>query len=129
MKRLVLFACILILAAASAFADPIPLLEDFTQDYILHYDESNPDAGHYEYVYHYPHVDPSAPGAAPIEKYYEDKDSDSQNFSMLINGDYYRESGISVKTEITYTITCNNDDYFSVLFKICDFCSKSCIVS
>jgi hypothetical protein len=120
MKRLVLSVCILILVTASAFADPIPLLDDFTQDYILHYDESNPDAGHYEYVYHYPHVDPAAPGAAPIEKYYEDKDSDSQNFSMLINGDYYRESGISVKTEITYTITCNNDDYFSVLFKISD---------
>jgi len=120
MKRLTLLLLVLILSVPAALADPIPLLEDYTQDYILQYDENDPSAGQYEYIYHYPHVDETAPGAAPINKFYEDKDSDSRNFSMLINGDYYKESRISVKTEITYTITCNNDDFFSVLFEIKD---------
>lgn len=122
MKRLfpLLLALALVLAISCAYADPIPLLEDYTQDYVLKYDENDPSAGQCEYIYHYPHVDDTAPGAAPIDSFYIQKDKDSQDFSTLINADYYKENRISALIEITYVVTCNNDDYFSVLFTIKD---------
>ena len=120
MKRTVLLLLALILFSASALADPIPLLEDYSLDYVLRYDENDPSAGQYEYICHYPHVDPEAPGAAAIDSYYEYKDNDSRNFSAMINAEYYKENRISGRTEITYTVTCNNDRFFSVLFTITD---------
>ncbi len=120
MKKLLSFLLALALLFSAALADPLVLLEDYADDAVIAYDPDNPDAGRYEYSYRFPHVDDSMDGGAEINSFYEYKVKDTQDFTIPINGDYYRSEGIPAKTEITYQVTCNNDDYFSVLFKITD---------
>ena len=120
MKRLILLVLFLCLVSTSALADPVPLLDDYAQEYVLQYDENDPSAGKCEYIYRYPHPDPAAPGAAPIDSFYAQKSNDSRDFSSLINADYYMMNRIPARIEISYVVTCNNDDYFSALFTISD---------
>ena len=120
MKRVLPFVLVLLLLAASALADPLPLLEDYADDVVVRYDEADPAAGSFEYSYRFPHVDENAEGGAKINSFFEYKVKDTQDFTIPINGDYYKTEGISSKTEITYTVTCNNDSFFSILICIRD---------
>lgn len=115
MKRLILLTLALLILALPALAEPFPLLEDWSDTITVPYDEADPDAGQYTYTYHYPHVDESDPDAYLVNSFYEYAISDAEAFGVPILADYYVASGESVTTDISYTLTCNNDDYLSLL--------------
>jgi hypothetical protein len=108
MKRLLPLFFILCLVAAIAAADPLPLLDDYSDEIVQLIDESDPSAGKLVYAYRYPHVDEEAEGGAEINAFYEDQISLSEFESSFNPG----------TTTITYDVTCNNDEYFSVLVHI-----------
>ena len=107
MKRILPILFLLCLVTAAAFADPLPLLEDYTDEIIQAIDEDDPSAGKLVYTYRYPHVDEEAEGGAEINAFFEDLISLSE-FQLGYNPG---------TTTIDYTVTCNNDDYFSILVK------------
>ena len=115
MKRFLLFLIILSAAVTFACADPLPLLEDYAEDMVLSVDENDPSAGTFRYSYRYPHVDGESEGGANINVFYQDLIDYTISFTIPMNRDAYEGSDAS--TVITYTVTCNNDDYFSVLVR------------
>ena len=100
MKRFFPVLLALCLAAAAAFADPLPLLDDYTDEIVELVDEEDPSAGRFVYSYRYPHVDEEAEGGAEINAFYED----------LISLSEFESSFNPGTTTIDYTVTCNNDD-------------------
>jgi len=115
MKRLLPLLLALTLLFASACADPLPLLEDYADSVEVLYDESDPARGRFVYSYRYPHADESAEGGEAVNSYYGYKVKDTQDFDIPITADAYLGEGITASLTITYSVTCNNDDYFSVL--------------
>lgn len=117
MKRLLslLLMTALLLPVSAVLADPLPLLEDYTGTAEILYEEGNPDGGRFVYTYRYPHVDESAEGGAAINSFFDYRVKDTQDFDIPINSDSYLAEGINTTITVTYTVTCNNDDYFSVL--------------
>ena len=115
MKRILCVLILLSLCAASALADPIPLLEDYAMDIVEPYDPEDPSAGTFEYHYRYPHVDESAEGGADINEFYVYLTETELPFYIQTVQDIF--DGMDSSTDITYTVTCNNDDYFSVLVR------------
>jgi len=105
MKRFLPVLLALCLVAAAAFADPLPLLEDYFDEIVQFVDEDDPSAGRFVYSYRYPHVDEEAEGGAEINAFYED----------LISLSEFESSFNPGTTTIDYSVTCNNDDYFSIL--------------
>ena len=114
MKRFLSFLLVLFLFSVPALADPLVLLEDFSVDISMQYEEGNPSAGTFIYSCRYPHVDEGAEGAANINEFYS---------YMMYEQEFYIEmtrdsfEGEDSSTAITYTVTCNNDEYFSVLVR------------
>lgn len=114
MKRLIPILLILSLLALPALADPLALLEDLAEDIVEPYDEEDPSMGTFRYSYRYPHVDEDDEVGAGINEFY--------NY-LVYELDFYIQmaqeafEGSDSSTEITYTVTCNNDDYFSVLIR------------
>ena len=115
MKRLLPLLLCLTLLAAAALADPLPLLEDYTDTVEILFDENNPEGGKFVYSYTYPHVDETAEGGASINSYFAYKVKDTQDFEIPINSDSYLAEGVNTAMTVTYSVTCNNDKYFSVL--------------
>ena len=115
MKRLTAILLALVLLWAQAAAEPLALLDDYVQDVVMPYDENDPSAGRFEYSYRYPHVDENAEGGAEINVFYEELATYTDSFTIPMNMDAW-EDGDNLTT-ITYEVTCNNDDYFSVLVK------------
>lgn len=100
---------------AAAAAEPLPLTEDLAGEIVILYDEADPAAGRFLYSYRYPAVDPSHPDAAIVNTFFEYEVSDTVNFRAPMDAENWESTGENVEKTITYTITCNNDDYFSVL--------------
>ena len=115
MKRFLSILLILVLSALPALADPLPLLEDYAEDIVMPYDESDPSAGVFSYSYRYPHVDEEAEGGMEINVFFTDLLDYELGFTMPMIQDAFE--GFDSSTKITYTVTCNNDDYFSVLIR------------
>ena len=109
MKRLLPLLLILCLFTAAAFADPLPLLDDYVGEVVQPLDEGDPSAGKFEFSYRYPHVDEEAEGGAEINAFYDELVTYTDSFTIPMNEDS------NSSTVITYSVTCNNDDYFSVL--------------
>ena len=106
-------ALMLALSVGCAAAEPLKLAEDLRGDVR---EELN-DRAAYVYQYTYPQIDPEDPSAELINTFYQYLASDAEGFEIPMNADYYRtqdpERDVTVKIE--YTVTCNNDDFFSVL--------------
>lgn len=117
MKRILPFLLILSLLAASALADPLAITEDYETDIYEPYDENDPSAGGFSYSSRYPHVDTEAEGGAGINSFYEYMNSDMFNNMVPMMQDAYVYDRIDFSMKITYTVTCNNDDFFSVLLR------------
>ena len=115
MKRLLVFFLVLTLFCPAALADPLPLLEDYSEDIAEPYDETDPSAGTFVYSYRYPHVDETAEGGSGINVFYLDLIDYDLGFTVPFLQDSFE--GYDSSTVITYEITCNNDDYFSVLVR------------
>ena len=117
MKRLLILVLALLLLSFPALSEPLPLLEDYADEQVIPWDESNPAAGSFSYSYHYPHVDPASEGGAKINSFYLDLATYTDSFTIPYNMDACRDMGGDSSVEISYTVTCNNDRFFSVLIR------------
>ena len=115
MKRFLLILLVFVLSVLPALADPLPLLGDYAEDIVIPYDESDPSAGVFSYSYRYPHVDENAEGGLGINVFFSELLDYENEFIVPMIQDAY--VGSDTSTIITYTVTCNNDDYFSVLIR------------
>ena len=115
MKRFILILLALVLSVLPALADPLPMLEDYAEEIVIPYDESDPSAGIFSYSYRYPHVDENAEGGMEINVFFTDLLDYELGFTMPMIQDAFE--GFDSSTVITYTVTCNNDDFFSVLIR------------
>ena len=115
MKKTICFclACLLLGFRTAALADPLTMAEDLQEEVRIGLN------GNAEYIYsfRYPQVDPSDPSAELINSFYQYKADDAVGFEIPMNADYYRAQGTAenVTVEITYQVTCNGEDFFSVL--------------
>lgn len=116
MKRILPFLLILTLFAAHAQADPLPLKDDYANVIRIQFDESDPSAGSFEYSYRYPHVDEEAEGGMAISTFYQNLSDYLETFTIPMDQQNAVE-GENAVTAVTYEITCNNDDFFSVLIR------------
>lgn len=114
MKRIVLIL-VLVLFASSALADPLPLLDDLAETITIPYDKNDPSAGQYVYSYRYPYADPSDPTAYRINGFYEYLVKDTRDYTVPNLSEYYAGQRQNVSVDISYEITCNNEEFFSVL--------------
>ncbi len=117
MKRILCILILLLLPAGCALGSPLLLGEDLSGEIAVPYDESNPSAGQYVFRYRYPSIAESEPDAVLVNAFYEYLISDTLAFGLPMDSEYYAEIGESVLKEITYTVTCNSDAFFSVLIR------------
>ena len=115
MKRILSFFLVLALCCSAALADPLPLLEDYTGEIAEPYDPEDPSEGTFVYSWRYPHPDEEAEGGAAVSIFYDDLISDRLNNYVPMLQDAFE--GYDSSMVITYTVTCNNDDFFSVLIR------------
>ena len=111
MKRMFPLLLVLMLCAVSALADPLNLQEDLCGSISEPCDENDPSAGTFAFSYRYPCVNEEGEDGAAINAFFRTKAEYLEDFTIPM----YR--GENASTEWTYTVTCNNDDYFSVLLK------------
>ena len=114
-RRLLSLLLVLLLLPVVSMADPLPLLEDYAEDLVIPYDEQDPSAGIFRYSYRYPHVDEEAEGGSEINAFYTELITYLTGFTIPMIQDAFE--GFDSSTVITYTVTCNNDDFFSVLIQ------------
>lgn len=102
----------------NAAADPLQLTEDLKDTVRIPLD-GEADSAAYVYSYEYPQVDESDPSAGLINAFYQYIVSDTLDFEIPMNVDYYSSihPAEDIRTSITYEITCNNDDYFALLLR------------
>lgn len=98
----------------TALADPLPLAEDFSGTITVWYDEQDPSAGKYEYSYRLPRVDPEDPSAYLVNSFYESELRYTEVYDAPTMADYYAASGENYTVQVTYDVTLNNDEFFSV---------------
>lgn len=115
MKRFFLLFLAIVLSAAPALADPLPLLEDLSEEIAEPYDESDPSAGTFVFSCRYPRVDEEAEGGEEINAFYDYLLSDT--VSNLVPMMQEAFEGFDSSMIVSYSVTCNNDDYFSVLVR------------
>ena len=111
------FLLAFLLLFPAALSEPLPLLEDYADEQVIPYDENDPSAGSFSYSYHYPHVDPATEGGAKINSFYLDLATYTDSFTIPYNMDACRDMGGESSVVISYTVTCNSDDFFSVLLR------------
>ena len=117
-----LCAIFLLCAAAQlcppALADPFPLGEDLSETVTVFYNGEDASDGQYVYTCRFPVIaDSSELSAVCVNEYYAKKLQEDLTFYVLIDADDYGSRYQSVTKDVSYTITCNNDDYFSVLIR------------
>lgn len=95
-------------------AEPLKQDADFSGRIVIDYDDSDSSAGSFTFIYSYPCIDESEPDAYIVNSFYREQvEMDETN--MLFFADGYASVGQPVVKNISYRLTCNNDDYFSVL--------------
>lgn len=118
-----LLCAIFLLCAATqlcppALADPFPLGEDLSETVTVFYNGEDASDGQYVYTCRFPVIaDSSELSAVCVNEYYAKKLQEDLTFYVLIDADDYGSRYQSVTKDVSYTITCNNDDYFSVLIR------------
>ena len=115
------FTCLLalfltLLLALPALADSIQLSADLTGTAVYPYDRSSPDGPAYTCTWCYPSVDPSEVCAEGINTFYAYLITDTNEFGNPITADDLFARGVTDPSwsNITYTLTCNNGEYFSL---------------
>ncbi len=115
MRRFLVFLLVSSFLALPALAAPLSLLDDFAEDISEPYDESDPSYGTFVYSCRYPHVDENGEGGAEINAFYDYLLSDTVSNMVPMLQEAFE--GFDSSLIVTYDITCNNDDYFSVLVR------------
>ena len=117
MKRFLAWLLICMLPVCSALADPLPMLEDYTESVTLPFDEEDPSAGQFVFTCRYPHADPDAPGGELVNHFYETKLRELRDFYIDHDFDTYQDECQNCTIEIFYEVTCSSDAFFSVLIR------------
>ena len=114
-KRIAVLWTTLTLMAGPAAAEPLKMAADLAESVTAGLNEK----ASYIYTYAYPQVDPSDPSAELINTFYQYKAGDAKDFEIPMNADYYRKQDpeADITVIISYRVTCNNDDFFSVLIQ------------
>ncbi len=108
-----IFAAILLLFCPAS-AGPLLQADDLTGKIVIPYDAETPSAGSFTFSFRYPCIDESEEDAAVINSFYrEQMEMDETNMQFFADG--YAEMGKNAVKDVSYRITCNSDDYFSVL--------------
>ena len=112
----ILLGCLLFVVAAQA--EPLPLGADLAGEAVRPLGDTE-NGPRYIYRYAYPQITGEDPSAALINQFYAYLVSDALDFEVPMMADYY--AGIrpeaDIQVQISYSVKCNNDDYFSVLLK------------
>ena len=128
MRNLLLLFLVLLVPAA-AFADPLPLTDDLTGTITVYYDEQDPSAGRYEYSYRFPRIDPDNAAAYLVNNFYESEVRYVDVYDAPTMADYYADLGEDYTVRITYEITLNSDEYFSVrLTKVMEYEGETAVI-
>ena len=118
MKRFLSLLLSLLIFVPAATADPLSAVEDYAEDIAVYYNGSDDSDGRYLYSYRYPRVsddDPEDLSAVCVNEFYRKKIQEYKSDYIPSLADYYGSICLSVTVKISYEITCNNDDFFSVL--------------
>lgn len=117
MKKLILLltACVIFISCADA--EPLKLAPDLEECIRIKLNEQ----AEYIYSFCYPQVETADEASELINSFYQYKADDARNFEIPMNADYYRTQNVTdnVTVEISYRVTCNNDDFFSALVSSC----------
>ena len=119
MKRVMALFLALMLAPA-AFADPLSPAEDFSDTVTICYNGKDFSDGRYIYTYRYPSVedtDENDLSSVSVNEYYRKKVQEYTDFYIPSQASEYAGYCMDVDIDISYQITCNNDDCFSVLIR------------
>lgn len=110
-RLIVLLLCLL---TASALAEPLSLTDDLMGDE-CYPAGATPETAHFVYHYQYPQIAGDDEVAQLINNVYETIRGEVVDFTAPI---LFDELTLPSRSSITvsYTITCNSDDYFSVFF-------------
>lgn len=117
-KLLILFFVFLTVISVSS-AEGLKLTDDFFGEEVYPYSSEMPDGPSYTYSYRYPRIDGSEACADEINGFYDYLISDALNFSNPMMADDLCQAGIGTFsfTDISYTLHCNNGQYFSLLLQ------------
>ena len=113
MKKILPLLLVLALLASPALADPLTLRDDLAEKISEPINPDDLSEGVFSFSYRYPYVDEKAEGGANINQFYADLINEQEFYIEIARDAFFGES----RTDITYTVTCNNDDYFSVLIR------------
>ena len=117
-RRLLALLLLTVLALpCAALADPLPLVDDLAGEIVIPYDENDPSAGSFTYVYAYPAADPAHPDADLINTFFEYEASDTAAFRAPMDAENWQPLGVTARKEVSCTVTCNNDSFFSALIQ------------
>ena len=111
MTRFLFLLLPVLLLISFSRADPLVLLDDYAEEIVEQYEEG----GTFLYSYHYPQVDEDGEGGIAVNYFYLDLIDYDNGFTVPFLQETHE--GADCSTVITYTVTCNNDEYFSVLLR------------
>ncbi len=113
MKKLTALLAVCMTVFLHASAEPLRMIPDLEDSIRIDLNGS----AEYIYSFRYPQVEAEDEASELINGFYQYRADDARNFEIPMNADYYRTQNLTenVTTEITYTVTCNNDEFFSVL--------------
>ena len=118
MKRFAAVCLSLLMLLSAASADPLVLDEnDLAETVTVYYNGQDDSAGRYVYSCRYPCVlqtDPNDLSAFCINDYYDKKLREYLDFYIPSQAQEYKSSCQNADIEVSYEITCNNDEFFSV---------------
>ena len=116
MRRFLLILLLLLLFVSPVSADPLSLSEDLEDTVTVFYNGEDDSGGCYVYSFCYPCVsDSNDLSAVCINEYYSRKVEEYKDFYIPSQATEYGRYCQNVDIKVSYLLTCNNDDFFSVL--------------
>jgi hypothetical protein len=109
---MLLLLCLALLCGA-ALADPLPLGEDLTDT--LTFPEEAGEEAIYAYTYILPQVTGGEEAVEPINDFYAYQAKDVGDYTIYVKSSGVMDPGQPAWSRLTYRITANTDEYFSVL--------------
>ena len=117
MKRFAVFIMALLLLIPAASADPLPLAEEGLSETItVFYNGSDDSDGRYVWSCRYPRVrDEVDLSAVCVNEYYRKMVEEYVDFYGPSQAQEYSGQHLDATITVSFEVTCNNDDFFSVL--------------
>lgn len=108
MKRFFPLLLLLLCLCQPALAEPLTLADDLTDTHVS-------EDTDYRFTISLPQIAGDDETAQLINNTFAMEMAEQVEFKAQILADFFAQSGSTGYTDVSYEITCNNDDYFSVL--------------